>query len=155
MSWTYAEEQFLRDNSASCTIKQLTMALVAHTGIEKSPETVRFRCKKLGLPSPVDGRRAWTDDELEYLHDNRDEPLNELCSVLDRSEKSVKSQLYNKTFVYEMKQVTPWRQTMLEKIDELGKSIYDVACEMWQGGKVIEVKQNDGMMAVFCRERRE
>ena len=153
--WTPQQEQLLKEHHGDMTVKELS-SLLQRLGVEKQPETVRARCKKLGIKPMSASRHAWTEEEERFLKMNQDDMTNrEIAMHLGIPESAVRTKRYKPDMVYEMKRVTPWKHRMLEKIDELGKSIYDVSCELYEKGVPVEVRADShGKMAVFTQERR-
>jgi hypothetical protein len=56
--WSAEEEDFLREASSSCSIKQMAETL------DRTPKAVFYRCQYLGL-TPVDGRRSGQPKEAK------------------------------------------------------------------------------------------
>jgi len=155
-TWTPQQEQLLIEQHEYMTAKELSNALRLRFGVEKKPEAIRARCKKLGFSPMSASRHNWTEEEERFLQMNQDDMTNrEIASHLNIPESAVRTKRYKPSMIYEMKRVTPWHARMLEKIDGLGKSIYDISCELYEAGTLVEVRSDGhGKMAVFSRERR-
>lgn len=153
--WNDTEKQFLRDSAESMTAKELAYEIGKRFGARKSVEAVRSMGKSMGiLPKRAD-RNHWTEVELDYLSKNRHKRVKELSRHLGRGEKAIRVKIHSQGFLYgRMKRVTPWMTTMMEKIPNMGKSIYSISTELHQAGRKVEIEQNaQKKMAVFCRER--
>lgn len=160
MGWSDAGKQYLVDNAATMTAQELATGVQPLVG-DKTVEAIRSMCKVMGFKPKYmlrhkDGKNAWSDEELNYLDINAEKPITELMRHLGRPYKSITSKLFALRNTSEgMKQVTPFMDTMVETIPDLGISIYELSCELYNSGKRVEVKQRrDAKMALFCNKRR-
>lgn len=153
--WSDAEKQFLRDNAASMTAKELVSEIWKQFRDKKTPEATRGMCRSMGFLPKVDERNRWTKTELDFLSKNRHRRVKELSKHLGRGEKAITVKIHSQGFLYgRMERVTPWMTTMVENIPGKGKSIYDISTELHQAGRKVEIESNGQKeMAVFCRER--
>lgn len=154
--WSQDEHTFLMNNAASMTAKELNVALVANFGTIHGTENVRHRCKKLGLQIKSAGKHAWTDEEVAFLRENHgDISYADMADALGISLISITCRMSAITAACgKMKRQTPWMESMVEKIEGLGKSVYEVANEFWQSGVKVDIEENEqGYLAAFARIR--
>jgi hypothetical protein len=156
MDWTDREKVFLRENAPNMTVKELAAALEPFSPRERSVENVRLQCKRLDVEPKSEGRHQWSKKEEAYLlkyHDKKTaKAIGKKLGIPTKAVAAKKHKMTHRT-LGRMKRVTPWTRSMLFIVEELGESIYEVAYDLWQAGKTVEIEENDdGLLAVFCRE---
>lgn len=162
--WMEPEIELLKDNGSIMTAKDLqALLLPLTTSLGKAPRTVeniRHKLKSLSITPQPDSYKYWSEDDVGFLVANHDKmSFGAIAKKLGFTESSVKTKYYTLGLKYGyMVQVTPWMETMLEKIKATGKSLYETSMELFDTGHVVEVRQQGrgaagaGRMAVFCRD---
>lgn len=154
--WTEEEDAFLRANFAGMTARELNEGLKHISPVERGTENMRHRCKILGFRPKSAGRHVWTGADDDFVMVNRASMTHkEIAMALGVSAVSVNSRAEKlRNGSGKMKRQTPWMESMVEKIEGLGKSVYEVAHEFWQAGVKVDIEENDdGHMAAFARIR--
>jgi hypothetical protein len=157
MAWEEEEEEFLRENGATMTVRELHEGLRPVSDGLKSNETIRAKCKTMGIKPLQDGRRPWTDKEVEFLEKNRNQMSTpELATALNRTYRSVvaKCRVVPAGPEFIMKRITPWMSSMLTPLPGNEKSIYDLSMELYEAGKRVEIVEKGQKLALMCKVRR-
>lgn len=61
--------------------------------INRTPEAIKLKLKRMNQDPPAQSRRFWTNTELKFLDKNTDKPLEWLAAELNRSVGSVQTQI--------------------------------------------------------------
>ncbi len=61
--------------------------------LDRTPEAIKLKLKRMNQDTPAQSRRFWTTTELKFLADHADKPLQWLAGELQRSVGSVQTQL--------------------------------------------------------------
>lgn len=82
--WTEAENNFMRDNINSiCLWSEMAEKLKKELGIERTPNSLSCHARKLGIQIGKSNKYSgYSDAEKEYVANNLDKSLQELCDGL-------------------------------------------------------------------------
>lgn len=86
--WSALELDLLRHYQHSLAISDALL-----NQINRSPEAIKLKLKRMNQDTPAQSRRFWTTKELKFLADHADKPLSWLAAELHRSIGSVQTQL--------------------------------------------------------------
>jgi hypothetical protein len=153
---TDGEKKYLQENAAEMTIKVLTVSIQHLSPRPRNEESIRYYCKRLGVRAKSDGRHTWTEaEENKLMPLYKRHGLRKTARLMGLSEKSIQAKVIQRKKAIRRKQHTPWMASMLDIIEDAGKSIYDLSLELhFQKGKRVEIVENDeGQLALLTIER--
>lgn len=139
------------------TVKELAEGLKNVSSTARHIENVRMRCKAMDLtPKSARDYHNWTREEEDYLRKSYNRiGYDKMAAHLGLPKKKVTAKAEKMRLRYgEMERVTPWMDSMLVKIKDTGKTLYDLSIELFDMGRKVSVEENaNGKLAVFSRVR--
>ena len=146
--WTPAVEKYIRKHTPGKSFAELIEGLREKKLLTCHQETIRSRCKAEGIKLKCRQLHHWSPEEKKYIQDSYGKKRTSVMArELELSYKSVAAQVH-KMFQRQksgvkLKEITGWMNSMLERVEPNGKSIYDLSVEFHNQGRIVEIPSNN------------
>ncbi len=141
--WTDEENDFLRSNAPTMTVRQIRAALIPISPKKRSEQVIRNHLAKLELKPVRVMSIPWGDEQLTFLLANHGKmrPID-IAKAMGVSYSYMYNKMKNLDLTVGLKQVSEWRATL--------RSLDDIAYPLHDAGVRLEIREKKGLMAVFA-----